>query len=159
MSATPPGQAGESGAIEPEVIEPIELVEETSAEPGVVWRILTEPADVARWFAEVTPVDGIGSPYRIDFGDGSLIEGTVRQGVPGHRLAYTWRWKDEEPPQTTLVTWCVEATPSGGSLIRLRHDGWSDAGADVATRDEHEGYWADYFVALGDLLDEEAGGS
>src|ERR1019366_2380278 len=98
MSATPPGQAGESGAIEPEVIEPIELVEETSAEPGVVWRILTEPADVARWFAEVTPVDGIGSPYRIDFGDGSLIDGTVREWVPGHRLPRPRGGEDEGPP-------------------------------------------------------------
>ncbi|HVA85905.1 MAG TPA: SRPBCC domain-containing protein [Candidatus Saccharimonadales bacterium] len=140
-------------------VEPIVLVAETTAAPAIAWRTITEPADLARWFAQVTPVDGIGSPYRIDFGDGSLIEGTVRDVAPGHRLAYTWRWKDEEPPQTTLVTWTVEPTAPGGSLVRLRHDGWTEAGADAATRDEHAGYWEDYLAELTELLDEEAGGS
>ena len=54
-------------------VEAIVLELETVADPATAWRSITEPGEVAGWFADVTPVDGIGSPYRIDFGDGSAV--------------------------------------------------------------------------------------
>src|SRR5204862_5593983 len=115
------------------------------------WQAITEPERVARWFADVTPIDGIGSPYRVDFGDGSAAGGRIRALDRGRSFAYTWAWEGEDGP-VTLVTWAVEPT-GGGSRIVLTHDGWTEAEVDAATRDEHgdawEGYMADLEAVLG----------
>jgi uncharacterized protein YndB with AHSA1/START domain len=127
--------------------DPIVLDVTAEVTPARAWAAITEPAQVAEWFADVTPADGVGSPYRIDFGDGSVIEGRVRALEPGRRLAYTWTWAGEAGALTTLVTWEVEAAGIG-TLIRLTHDGWAEAGADEATRDEHLEYWETYMDQL-----------
>ncbi len=137
-------------------VESIVLEIETPASPDQAWRAVTEPVEVAEWFADVTPVDGIGSPYRIDFGDGSAVEGRIRALDPGHLLAYTWRWTADEGGPTTLVTWEVEPADGGGSRIRLTHDGWSEAGADEDTRDDHADYWDSYLGSLEELLAGES---
>ena len=134
-------------------VDPIVLETETDANPGRAWRAVTDPVEVAKWFAKVTPVDGVGSPYRIDFGDGSEVEGRVRAFGPGHRVAYTWAWVGEDGGPETLVTWDVEPCDGAGSRIRLTHSGWSEAGADAETRDEHAAYWQEYLAGLAELLD------
>jgi len=52
------------------------------------------------------------------------------------------------------VTWSVEELPDGGGRVTLVHDGWSEAGADAATRGDHEGYWSGYLDDLTALLAE-----
>lgn len=137
-------------------VEAIVLELETVADPITTWRAITEPQAVARWFADVTPIDGIGSPYRIDFGDGSAVAGRVRAFEPGRRLAYSWAWEGEDEGPVTLVTWEVEPLAGQGSRVRLTHDGWSEAGADAAVRDDHSEYWEGYFGALHWVLRGEA---
>jgi uncharacterized protein YndB with AHSA1/START domain len=138
-------------------IEPIELTAITTADAATAWKALTDPATVAAWFAEASDVGPVGSPYRIDFGDGSVIEGVVREHEPGHRLAYSWAWAEQEPRQETLVTWTSEPDPQGGTRITLVHAGWAEAGADDATRDDHTTYWEMYLDDLVALLDGEEG--
>lgn len=133
-------------------VEPIVLEVEVPVDAATAWRAVTDPTEVSQWFAGVTPVDGIGSPYRIDFGDGSAIEGRVRALDPGHRVAYTWAWAGEPDGPTTLVTWEVEARPGGGATIRLIHEGWTAAGADAETRDDHADYWEGYLAELEAML-------
>jgi uncharacterized protein YndB with AHSA1/START domain len=72
----------------------------------------------------------------------------------GRRFAHTWAWLDAAPRHETLVTWTVEALPTGGTRIVLVHDGWSEAGADEAIRDDHEGYWSGYLDDLAAILGE-----
>lgn len=139
----------ETAAIQPILIE---IEAPVSAERA--WHAVTDPAEVAEWFADVTPADGRNSPYRIDFGDGSAVEGRIRALEPGRKLAYTWTWTDDEDSPTTLVTWDVE-TIDGGARIRLTHDGWSEAGADAATRNDHAEYWQNYLDSLEELLTAE----
>jgi uncharacterized protein YndB with AHSA1/START domain len=123
------------------------------ADSATAWRAVTDPAEVAEWFASVTPIDGIGSPYRIDFGDGSLVEGRVRALDPGRRFSYTWAWADGDGGTPTLVTWEVDARAGGGSLVRLIHEGWVEAGLDTEARDEHAEYWEGYLAELASLFD------
>jgi uncharacterized protein YndB with AHSA1/START domain len=119
------------------------------------WAAVSQPDEVAEWFADVTPIDGIGSPYRVDFGDGSGVEGRIRAFEPGHRFAYSWAWTgEEEAPPTTLVTWVVGAGPAG-AVVRLTHEGWAEAGLDQDVRDEHAEYWEGYLESLGDYLANE----
>jgi uncharacterized protein YndB with AHSA1/START domain len=139
----------------PGPVEPIVLSAETSGSPEATWEALTEPARVLEWFTQASPVGAVGDPYRLDFGDGSVIDGRITELVPGRRLGYTWAWTDAEPPQETQVTWTIGPGLDGrGARIILEHDGWAEAGADAWTRDEHAAYWEGYLEDLVAVLDE-----
>lgn len=127
---------------------PIDLTVETPATPAESWTALTEPSRVAQWFTDATPVGRVGDAYRLDFGDGSVVDGIVAALEPGHRFAHTWAWGGADAHEETLVTWEVTPIDGGGSRIRLVHDGWSEAGLDAAVRDDHEGYWTGYLEDL-----------
>lgn len=133
-------------------LPPIVLAIETHATPADAWAALTEPERIAEWFTVAMPLGQVGDAYRLDFGDGSVIEGVVRLVEPGRRFAYTWVWADVEPQQETLVTWSVEPLPNGGARVTLVHDGWAEAGVDDAARDDHEGYWSGYLDDLAAVL-------
>lgn len=136
-------------------IEPIVIVRETPATPARAWSALTEPEIVERWFTVAVPIVGIGSAYRLDFGD-SAASGIVTELVPGRRFAYTWSWEDAEPRQETLVSWEIEPLDEG-CRVTLRHEGWTAAGADEHARDDHARYWDGYLDDLADLLSNGAG--
>jgi uncharacterized protein YndB with AHSA1/START domain len=127
---------------------------ESQVPPPEAWDMVTEPERVALWFTDASPVGPVGSEYRLDFGDGSVVLGTVLAVVPGISFAHTWAWEGNEPEQVTRVAWLVEPLDGGGSRIVLVHDGWTEAGADEAARTEHEAYWRGYFADLRDVLAE-----
>jgi uncharacterized protein YndB with AHSA1/START domain len=137
-------------------LPPIVIEIETSASTDEAWAALTDPERVVLWFTDATPVGAVGEPYRLDFGDGSVVDGVVREVVPGRRFAHTWAWADVDPRQETLVTWSVEPRDDGGSRVSIVHDGWSEAGADAETRADHQGYWAGYLEDLAAILAESA---
>jgi uncharacterized protein YndB with AHSA1/START domain len=134
-----------------EPLTPIVLTIETPVRPSVAWAALTEPRRVAEWFTEASPLGRVGDPYRLDFGDGSVVVGVVRLVEPGRQFAHTWAWADVEPVQETLVTWSVEPVETG-SRVTLTHGGWAEAGADEASRADHEGYWTGYLEDLAAIL-------
>jgi uncharacterized protein YndB with AHSA1/START domain len=135
-------------------IAPIRLTATTTGSPDAAWSALTEPDKVLEWFTQVSPVAGVGAPYRLDFGDGSVVEGTIRELEPRRRLAYSWAWLDAEPTRETFVSWTIDPLPGGGTRVTLEHGGWDEAGADAATRDDHAGYWEGYLEDLVSVLDE-----
>jgi uncharacterized protein YndB with AHSA1/START domain len=135
-------------------IGPIVLDIETQAAPDRAWSFLTEPALVALWFADASPVGAPGDRYRIDFGDGSVIEGRITAVEPARRFEHEWSWLDDDAPGRTLVRWEVVPLDDGGARISLVHDGWDEAGAGDAIRDDHEAYWSGYLDDLRDLLAE-----
>lgn len=141
-------------------IEAIELAFETAADPELSWAYLTEPDRVAEWFTDVVPLGSVGDRYRIDFGEGSVVEGEILELEPGRRFVHGWAWTDAEPgaERPTRVEWRVEGLPRGGSRISLRHDGWAESGDEVI-RDDHEGYWSGYLDDLRYLLEEAARGA
>ena len=144
--------------METEPVPPIRLVVVLPVPPPTAWSYLTEPEHVAEWFTEASPVGEVGAPYRLDFGEGSVVEGPVVLVETGRSFAHRWAWLDAEPRQETLVRWTIREHPSGGSEIELVHEGWAEAGADSAIRDDHEAYWSGYLDDLRDLL-EGAGAS
>lgn len=131
---------------------PIDLTVETPAPPARVWSALTVPRDVAEWFTDASDLGRIGDTYRLDFGEGSVVEGVITELEPGRRFAYTWMWSDAEPHEETLVAWTVTPLDEGGTEIRLVHDGWAEAGLDGTVRDDHEGYWVGYLEDLAAVL-------
>lgn len=135
-------------------IEPITLVIDTRATPGKAWAFITEPDLVASWFAAASPIGEVGTQYRIDFGDGSVVEGRIIAVEPGRTFVHEWAWLGDEASRPTLVRWAVDPLTGGGSRVTLVHEGWTEAGADDAIRDDHEAYWSGYLDDLKDLLDE-----
>lgn len=133
-------------------LPPIVLTIETSATPAEAWAALTDPDRIAEWFTDASPLGDVDEPYRLDFGDGSVVEGTIRLLEPGRRFAHTWAWTDVEPSHETLVTWSIEAIAEGGSRVTLIHEGWAEAGTDEAIRDDHEAYWSGYLDDLAAIL-------
>ena len=153
-------------------IDPIRLVIRTAAPSDLAWNYLTDPERVAEWFTDASELGEVGTTYRLDFGDGSVVEGPLVEVVPGRRFAHRWAWVDATPVdarpadatpvgatprQETLVRWEVRPLDAGGSEIELIHEGWTEAGADDAIRDDHEAYWSGYLDDLRDLLEDAAG--
>ena len=136
-------------------LAPIVIEIETAATPATAWAAVTDPDRIVDWFTDASPLGEVGSAYRLDFGDGSVVEGVVTALEPGHRFAYSWAWADAEPRQETLVTWSVEPLPGGGTRITLVHDGWAAAGLDEVARDDHEGYWVGYLDDLTAILEPD----
>jgi len=139
-----------------DTLPPIILEIVTPAPAEAAWAALTDPDQVAEWFTEATPVGEVGDVYRLDFGEGSVVEGVIREVEPGRRFAHTWAWTDALPRQETIVSWTVEPLPGGGGRITLVHEGWAEAGADSAARDDHEAYWSGYLDDLVEILAERA---
>ncbi len=135
-------------------LPPIVLELETAAPPATVWAALTEPERVAEWFTEASPVGAVRTAYRLDFGDGSVVDGVVTELEPGRRFAHTWAWAEAAPGEETVVSWTVEPLSDGGSRITLVHDGWSAAGLDATARADHEGYWTGYLEDLAAVLED-----
>ncbi len=131
---------------------PIDLSLDASVSPNLAWAAITDPARIAEWLTEATALGAVGSPYRLDFGDGSVVGGIVLGVDPGRSFSHSWRWQGADDTETTVVTWTVSALPDGGSRIRIVHDGWDEAGLDGSARDDHEGYWKGYLEDLRDIL-------
>lgn len=135
-----------------EPILPIVLRMPTAADPATLWAALTVPERVAAWFATASPLGAVGAPYTLDFGDGSIVDGELRELVRGHRFAHSWHWLGAPASETTQVTWEVEPTADGRSAVVLGHAGWAEAGLGERDRDDHRGAWQEYVDGLLELL-------
>ena len=140
-----------------EAIPPIERAVEVPVSGRAAWAALTDPARVVAWFTDAVPVGAVGDEYRLDFGDGSVIEGVIESLEPGRAFGFSWRWAGAPPTEVTHVHWVVDGDADGStSTIRLVHDGWAEAGLDRSARDDHDGYWAGYLEDLAAVLGDDA---
>jgi len=147
------GGDGEAEVTDAVGVAPIEIIVETGAKPELVWRTLVEPERVALWLTDASAPRNVGEPYRLDFGDATVVRGEVVTFEPGRVFAHTWAWEGADEREITRITWTIEAV-AGGSTIRLVHDGWAEAGMDPSVRDDHERYWSGYLDDLRDVLEE-----
>ncbi|MDQ6698385.1 MAG: SRPBCC domain-containing protein [Actinomycetota bacterium] len=80
-----------------------------------VWRLLTDDAELSRWFGSAASLDavpgGVGT-----FVDGSIVRRAVVQRVdPGRRVGFTW-WDERHPAEASTVELVVEDTSSDGRV-------------------------------------------
>jgi uncharacterized protein YndB with AHSA1/START domain len=116
-----------------------------------VFRALTEPEELARWWGPqgfaVPSIHldlRVGGGYRFGMqppeGDLFYLAGEFRQIDPPHRLSYTFRWEDPDPDdQETVVTLTLDERGDSTELGLVQgpfrtegrhslHDqGWSDS--------------------------------
>lgn len=108
---------------------PIEHTVRIAASVTTVWRLLTEPDGLARWWG-VAEVDlRPGGRYRVEMDEGPqpVMRGTVVEVLAHERLAITFGWEDSPgapplAPDATLVT--ITLQPDGdATMLTLRHEG------------------------------------
>jgi uncharacterized protein YndB with AHSA1/START domain len=114
------------------------------APPDLVWRALTEPELVARWLGATDVEARIGRRFTVEPAAGKPpVDCEVIEVEPERLLSYRWREGGEGRAAAldTVVTWVLDATPDGGTRLRLVHDGFPIVVArpahTVATRASH----------------------
>ena len=126
-----------------------------------VFRALTEPAQIARWWGP----DGFSTPEieldprpggRYRFGmhppEGELfhLEGEFTEFDPPQVVAYTFRWEDPDPDDVETVARLTLREVEGGTELSLDQGAF----ATEARRDLHQQGWGDGFEKLRQLLSD-----
>ena len=99
------------------------------APPEQVWRALTEPELLARWLAPNDMRAEKGARFTLEpqgvIGE-TPIDCEVLEAEPHRRLSYRWRADGAggQAALDTVVTWILDATPDGGTRLRLVHEGF-----------------------------------
>jgi uncharacterized protein YndB with AHSA1/START domain len=109
----------------------LELVREIRATPEIVFKALTRPEELARWWTGIGGIKNAeidlrpGGAYRFEFrmqdGASVFMQGEYRVVDPPRRFAMTWI-SPKHPKLETLVTFELEPI-SGGTRLTLRHTG------------------------------------
>ena len=129
-----------------------------AASPERVWRALTDPAELARWFPDSTDLEPrVGSTGTFDWEAHGKYAVRVERIEPPGLLVWTWA-RDanvglDEGPRTT-IEWRLEPRPDGGTTLRLRESGFTDA----KYRDGNDEGWDKELGELVDYLEAEVAG-
>jgi uncharacterized protein YndB with AHSA1/START domain len=134
------------------VIERDILIE---APAEVVWRIITEPAQMSQWFADrVDLVVEPGAHGYMQFGDqgGPVVVETVD---PPNRFSFRWNYPPGEEPvagNSMLVEFTLTPVGDERTHVRVSESGhelcdWPDAERQRYA-DEHRDGWVDYLERL-----------
>jgi len=97
--------------------------------PEKVWRALTEPELLAAWLMPNDMKAETGSRFTFA-GHDAPIECEVLEAEPGRLLRYSWRSRpdandrDRFPAFDSVVTFTLARTASGGTHVRIVHDGF-----------------------------------
>jgi uncharacterized protein YndB with AHSA1/START domain len=101
-----------------------------------VWRALTDPAELGAWFgmnltgATLAPGAHVRGHFTIPGHEHAVFDATIEAVEPERRFA--WRWHPSAGDATldladeprTLVTFTLEDTPDGGTLLRVVETGF-----------------------------------
>jgi len=106
-----------------------------------VWRALTNPAELGAWFgvdltgATIATGARVNGRFTIPGHEHQSFDVTIETVEPERRFA--WRWHpsatdasvDMSKEPRTLVTFTLESTPDGGTLLRVVETGFSGLAA------------------------------
>ena len=96
--------------------------------PEKVWRALTQPELMAVWLAEGDIKAEVGHLFELKPETG-LVECEVLKADPGRELRLAWRERDEDGELVeSEVSFVLTPTITGGTRLRLVHDGFAHAG-------------------------------
>ena len=126
-----------------------------------VWSIVTEPQNIARWFAEYVEVDlRPGGDLLFRFESGMDGKGTVEKVEPPH--LFSFRWISPEPERDmeaaqghfTTVEFSL-ATQGEGTLLRVVESGFAalegTEAENAALAERHSGGWGMFLERLAAL--------
>src|SRR6476646_9046328 len=80
-----------------------------------VWRLLTDDAELSRWFSRVASIDPVpGGVGRFVDGD-SVRRAVVHRVETGRRLGFTW-WDESHPAEASTVEFAVDESAIDGQV-------------------------------------------
>ena len=131
----------------------IERTVQLSAAPERVWRALTDPADLTRWFPErmdLTIESGaVGTFTWTEYGDFAVRVENVDE--PRY-LAWSWAREPNVPADEAFMTrveWWLTPRDDGGTTLRVRESGF----VDPAHRSGNDEGWTEELAELAELLE------
>jgi uncharacterized protein YndB with AHSA1/START domain len=133
------------------------------APPDRVFRMLTEPAELARWWGPrgftMPAVDldlRVGGGYRFTMqppdGEAFHLSGEYLAVDPPRRLSFTFRWDEPDPDDVETVAVLLLETAAGGTRVRLSQGAFSTSERLALHRDG----WSDSFDRLAEVLQAAA---
>lgn len=141
----------------PDTIEKDILI---NAPVETVYRVVTEPDQIARWFADSADLDPApGGEGSLTFEDRATtqrmtVKLTVQAAVPPHRFAFRWDYPEGEPPaedNSLLVEFTLTAEGTG-TRLRVTESGfaaWTRPDAETAGYYEaHDKGWEVHLASL-----------
>jgi uncharacterized protein YndB with AHSA1/START domain len=123
------------------------------APPTKVFRALTDPGWLTRWFlvgARIKPE--AGTRYSFRWRGGYAHTADVVEAVPNRRLTLSWPNRVGRVTKITRVTFGL-SRKGHGTLLRLRHVGYPTARAWLPTYGATESGWAYFLTNLKSVLE------
>jgi uncharacterized protein YndB with AHSA1/START domain len=133
------------------------------APADVVWRTLTEPDQIARWFADRVELElkpgGLGYLGFDQHGERTGTAIVVETVDPPSRFAFRWNRpqdKDPDPTNSVLVEFTLNAQGPERTHLRVVESGlelviWPED-EKLSYADDHNGGWAQCFDRLAGLF-------
>jgi len=132
---------------------------EIDSSPQVVFRAISEPAELTNWFPDAAILEPrAGGKFKLSFFKDSdrrkkmdqdfFPEGKVLEFVPNKKLSYSWQHKNVPDFPETVVTWKLEEIGKNKTRLTLTHTGFT-GGEGMKGSKEHDMGWT-YF--LGELV-------
>ena len=129
--------------------EPIVVEQTYGVSKDELWRAITDPEQMPKWFFEqindFRPEVGFQTEFNVHVeGKDYLHQWKILEVVPGKKIVYDWRYKDI--PGIGKVTWEVSGS-SDGSHLKLMSEGLETFPDDDPsfTREAGVGGW-NYFI-------------
>ncbi len=123
---------------------------ELSSDIDCVWRALTDPSEIAKWFSDRAEFDARpGSFGWLEWDKHGRYPLRVEAVEPPHRISWSWSHDaglEFDPDQSTLVEWTLTEREQGGTLLELRESGFR---TEAAYEENQDGWTAE----LGELVD------
>ena len=115
----------------------ITKVIEIDASPEVVFKAISDPAELTNWFPDLAILEPkVGGRTEFSFLKDShrkpmevsmdfFNEGTVVEFIKNKKLVYTWKWRGVSNLTETLVTWDLEPISINKTRLTLTHTGFT----------------------------------
>lgn len=126
---------------------------EVDAPPDRVWQLLTDPAELPRWWPDAAELEpGVGGRVVLNFGPGD-VSGEITKWEPPSALGFTWE-ASNMPGVRLHVSFSVDDLGDGRSRVEVVHSGFE--GAPAEAREAVAGGWAHFLPRLAQTAREES---